>query len=192
MTESKVGPRRVRRSSCAAVVGALLLATLAACGGGDGGSGSGDSKAKADDLETVSADGFRVLLPKGAERQEQAVPGGSGLKVILYGVEKGDAYYALSYTDVPEGTPIDTDGAVEGSASNIGGTPVDKEPLKYKGFEALDARITGAKNSGIEGTAFTRVVATPGRLYQVLTVVEGKDKAVTETHKRIRESLEFS
>ncbi len=174
--------RRVFRS----VVAALLLVSMAACG-----SPSEEAEPKPDDLETVRADGFSVLLPKGAQRQEQAVPG-ADLKVILYGVERGDAYYALSYTDVPADTPLDTDGAVEGSAANIGGTAVDKEPLTYKGFEAMDARITGAKSDGVEGTAFTRVVATPGRLYQVLTVVKGKDVAVNEAHKRIRESLEFS
>lgn len=180
---------RTARGRLSTLVATLVMVALAACGGGDG---SEKAEPKVEDLERVEADGFSVLLPKGAERQEQAVPGGSGLKVILYGVEKGDAYYALSYTDVPGETPIDTDGAVQGSASNIGGTVVDKEPLTYRGFEALDARITGAKNAGSEGTAFTRVVATPGRLYQVLTVVEGKDAAVTETHRRIRESLDFS
>lgn len=181
---------RTARRNLSSVLALLLMIAMAACGGAD--EGASDGEPEVEDLERVEADGFSVLLPKGAERQEQAVPGGSGLKVILYGVEKDDAYYALSYTDVPEGTPIDTDGAVEGSASNIGGTAVDKKPFTYKGFEAIDARITGAKNAGIEGTAFTRVVATPGRLYQVLTVVEGKDAEVNETHKRIRESLEFS
>lgn len=182
---------RTARRKLSSLLVLLLMVAMAACGGGDGGS-SDSGEPEVEDLERVEADGFSVLLPKGAERQEQAVPGDSGLKVVLYGVEKGDAYYAVSYTDVPEGTPIDTDGAVEGSAKNIGGTTVDKEPLTYRGFDALDARITGAKNAGIEGTAFTRVIATPGRLYQVLTVVEGKDVAVNETHRRIRESVEFS
>ncbi|MBW3613826.1 MAG: hypothetical protein KY439_00745 [Actinobacteria bacterium] len=184
MTETVVRSRAAERAFRAVVAG-LLLVTMAACG-----SGSEEAEPQPDDLETVRGEGFSVLLPKGAERQEQPVPGGD-LKVILYGVERGDAFYALSYTELPEGTPISTDGAVEGSASNIGGTAVDKVPLTYKGFEAIDARITGAKNNGVEGTAFTRVVSTPGRLYQVLTVVKGKDAAVSETHKRIRESLEF-
>ncbi len=30
------------------------------------------------------------------------------------------------------------------------------------------------------------------RLYQVVTIVKGKDVAVSEAHKRIRESLDFS
>lgn len=185
-------------------VAAAMAMALAGCGsdsGPDAGSTSRTDTAAdetdegtttRDDLEAVRADRFTVLLPKGAKRQEQPVPGQADLTLVLYGVEVDDGFYGISYTDVPEGTTLDPNGAVDGSAANIGGTAVDKKPLTHQGFDALDARIVGVKNSGVEGTAFTRVVATPGRLYQVLTVIRGKDKPVTGTHLRIADSLQFS
>ena len=183
------------------IVAAAVAMALAGCGSDSGPDADSASRPDTaadeattirDDLETVRADGFSVLLPKGAKRQEQPVPGQADLTLVLYGVEVDDGFYGLSYTDVPEGTTLDTDGAVEGSASNIGGTAVDKKPLTHQGFDALDARIVGVMNSGVEGTAFTRVVATPRRLYQVLTVIRGKDKPVPGTHLRIADSLQFS
>lgn len=188
---------RIVRTAVAAAV-AMALAGCGSDSGPDGGSGSRTDSAAdeattiRDDLETVRADRFTVLLPKGAKRQEQPVPGQADLTLVLYGVEVDDGFYGISYTDVPEGTTLDPNGAVDGSAANIGGTAVDKKPLTHQGFDALDARIVGVMNSGVEGTAFTRVVATPGRLYQVLTVIRGKDKPVTGTHLRIADSLQFS
>ena len=165
---------------------ALLLSVsfVGACGG------SGSDTPTAEDLKPFAADGFSVELPGTPQRSEEPVPG-SDLKLVFYSVDANDEYYAISVVDVPEGTPLDVDGAVEGSAANIGGTVAEKVPVQVDVHDAMDARITGAKSNGIEGTAFTRVIATPTRLYQILTIERGADERQNVTHDRIVASFKL-
>lgn len=199
--KATVGPTRVRLTSWRGVlvcIVSLLALVAGACGGSsdDDGGSSGDasgSEKKGDEsdgpaLELVKGDRFTIMLPKGAELETQELEE-QGLTLNLYTAEVDGAVYGLNYTDVPEGTPINVDGAIEGSASNIGGKAVDKQPLTYKGFEAMDARIVGAQQGSAKGTGFTRVISTPGRLYQIITIVPGEDVPVVDTHVEIRESL---
>jgi hypothetical protein len=137
----------------------------------------GEEKASTKPVATLKGDGFTVAMP-GSPKAETitAQTAGGPLPITAYITEGGEEGFSMSVLKVPKGVRGDLDGAVRGAASSVGGTLKDTKKLKFQGFPARDARITGAEDSnGNKGTVFARVILAKGRVFQLQFVTGGAD-----------------
>ena len=142
-------------------------------------------------VEPVFGDGFTVRMPGDPERSSQTVRTASGPVVVTaYITEGGEEGFSMSVARLPSGVNGDLDGAVEGAATNVKGTPKDTVKTTYQGFPARDTRIINAQDpDGNEGTVFARVILAKGRLFQLQFVTDGGDVSAYPT---FLESLKIS
>ena len=128
------------------------------------------------DLQTLNGDGFTVSMPGKPTRFEQSVPTAKGtVKAVSYTSDSSDKAFSIGYTELPRGVEGNLHGAIAGGAANVGGTVKDEKTATYRGFEARDARITGAADN--KGTLFVRAILAKGRLYVLQYIGEGNDLA---------------
>jgi hypothetical protein len=147
---------------------AVLTATaLIACG----------EKASEKKLDTLNGEGFSVNMPGNPKRQTQTVPTAAGpVLLTAYVTEGGEEGFSMSVAKIPAGVKGDLDGAVNGAATNVRGTPKDTVKTTYQGYPARDTRITNARDkNGNKGTVFARMILAKGRLFQLQFVQEGAD-----------------
>lgn len=128
------------------------------------------------DLKTLKGDGFSVSMPGTPTRSEQSVPTPRGtVKAISYTSDSRDQAFSIGYTVLPSGVTGDLKGAIEGGATNVGGTVRDEKNTTFQGFKARDARITGAADN--KGTLFVRAILAKDRLYVLQYIGDGPDLA---------------
>ena len=133
------------------------------------------------DLATLKGDGFTVSMPGKPTRSEQSVPTPRGtVKAISYTSDSRDQAFSIGYTVLPKGVTGDLKGAIEGGATNVGGTVRDVKNTPYQGYKARDARITGAADN--KGTLFVRAILAKKRLYVLQYIGDGAnlEKAPSE------------
>ena len=154
----------------------LLLITFAALAGAALGA-CGEEKASTKPISTLKGDGFTVAMPGNPKPETiNAQTAGGPVRITAYITEGGAEGFSMSVLRIPKGVRGDLDGAVKGAASSVGGTLKDTKKLRFQGFAARDARITGAEDSnGNKGTVFARVVLANGRVFQLQYVTEGAD-----------------
>jgi hypothetical protein len=148
-------------------VNALSATALVACG----------EQASDKKVGTLVGEGFTVEMPGEPKRSTQTVPTAAGpVLLTAYVTEGGDEGFSMSVAKIPSTVTGDLDGAVQGAASNVKGTPQDTKTTSYQGFPARDTRITNAEDeNGNEGTVFARVILAKGKLFQLQFVQEGSD-----------------
>jgi hypothetical protein len=137
--------------------------------------GCGGEAAKS--LRAFNGPGYSVLMPGKPDRSVSTVKTAAGpVKVVAYVSDSADRAFAVASITLPISLKGDLDGAVQGAASNIGGTVRDKTKTTHQGFPARDARVTGAKDkNGNAGTVFARFILAGHRMYQLQFVTEGSD-----------------
>lgn len=142
----------------------LLVALVVASCGGQATKG----------LATLRGDGFTVSMPGKPTRSEQSVPTLRGtVQAISYTSDSAKKAFSIGYTTLPKGIKGDLHGAITGGAANVGGTVHDEVATTYQGYEARDARITGAAHD--KGTLFVRAILTKDRLYVLQFIGNGNN-----------------
>ena len=128
-------------------------------------------------LETCNGPGYSVLMPGKPKKKVEKVQTAAGpIEVVAYVSDSSNRAFAVARTTLPSGVKGDLDGAVQGAATNIGGTVKSVKKTTYQGFPARDSRTTGAKDSkGNPGTVFARFILTDDSLIQLQFVTEGAD-----------------
>ena len=148
-------------------VAALSATALVACG----------EKASEKEADTLVGEGFTVAMPGDPKRTTQTVQTAAGpVLLTAYVSEGGNEGFSMSVAKIPSTAKGDLDGAVQGAAANVKGTPKDTMKTTYQGFPARDTRIVNAQDeNGNKGTVFARVILAKGRLLQLQFVQEGGD-----------------
>lgn len=154
----------------------LLLVALAGLGG-SALVACGDEQATEKPIATLKGDGFTVAMPGNPKAETiTAQTAGGPLPITAYITEGGSEGFSMSVLKIPKGVRGDLDGAVQGAATSVGGTLKDAKKVRFQGFAARDARITGAEDSnGNKGTVFARVILANGRVFQMQFVTDGAD-----------------
>lgn len=171
----------------------LLLVTFAAIAGWAL-VACGEEKASTKPISTLKGDGFTVAMPGNPKPETiNAQTAGGPVRITAYITEGGEEGYSMSVLRIPKGVRGDLDGAVKGAASSVGGTLKDVRKLRFQGFAARDARVTGAEDSnGVKGTVFARVILANGRIFQLQFVTEGADvKSAPEQYRAFVSSLKI-
>jgi hypothetical protein len=155
-----------RRTALVAVLTIVSGTLIGGCGG-----------EATQSLRTFNGPGYSVLMPGKPDRSVNTVKTAAGaVRVVAYVSDSADRAFAIASTTLPAGLKGDLDGAVQGAATNIGGTVRDKTKTTHQGFPARDARVTGAKDKdGNAGTVFARFILAKDRLYQLQFVTKGSD-----------------
>jgi hypothetical protein len=158
----------------------LVALVLASCGG-----------EATKELATLDGDGFSVSMPGKPTRKVQSVPTANGtFKAISYTSDSRDKAFSIGYTELPKGVKGDLHGAIKGGAANVGGKVRDEKQTKYQGFQARDARITGAADN--KGTLFVRAILAKGRLYLLQFIGDGPNlKKAPAAYSQIIASLKI-
>lgn len=145
----------------------LSSAALVACG----------EQASEKKVDTLNGEGFSVDMPGTPKRSTQTIRTAAGpVMLTAYVTEGGEEGFSMSVAKIPSTVEGDLDGAVQGAASNVKGTPKDTVKTTYQGFPARDTRIVNAQDAnGNRGTVFARVILAKGRLFQLQFVQEGAD-----------------
>lgn len=158
--------RATQRLLLLSVLG-LSATALVACG----------EKASEKKIATLNGEGFTVNMPGSPERTVQTVQTAAGpVKITAYITEGGEEGFAMSVARIPATVKGDLDGAIQGAASNVKGTPKDTVKTTYQGFPARDTRIIEAQDeNGKKGTVFARVILAKGKLFQLQFIQEGAD-----------------
>lgn len=167
------------------VLAIVCATTLFACG----------EEASDKQVETLSGAGFTVQMPGKPERSNQTVQTAAGpIVVTAYITEGGEEGFSMSVAKIPSGVKGDLDGAVEGAATNVKGTPKDTIKTTHQGFPARDTRIINAQDpDGNKGTVFARVILAKGTLFQLQYVTEGGDvKSPPSAYPTFLKSLKIS
>ena len=154
----------------------LLLIALAAVSG-SALVACGEQRASQRTVATLQGDGFTIAMPGRPKPETITAQSAAGpVRITAYITEGGSEGFSMSVLTVPEGVTGDLDGAVEGAASSVNGTLQDVRTVRFQGFPARDARITGAKDShGNRGTVFARVILAHGRVFQLQFVTSAAD-----------------
>ncbi len=149
-------------------VTALSATALVACG----------EKASGKKAGTLAGEGFSVNMPGDPKRSTQTVQTAAGpVLLTAYVTEGGDEGFSMSVAKLPSTVKGDLDGAVQGAAANVKGTPKETRKTTYQGYPARDTRITNAQDeNGNKGTVFARVILAKGKLFQLQFVQEGGDQ----------------
>ena len=149
------------------VAATVSAAALVACG----------EQASEKKPDTLNGEGFTVNMPGDPKRSTQTVQTAAGpVMLTAYVTEGGSEGFSMSVARLPSTVKGDLDGAVQGAATNVKGTPKDTVRTTYQGFPARDTRITNAHDKdGNRGTVFARVILAKGRLFQLQFVQEGAD-----------------
>lgn len=156
----------LRRPLIAALT-ALIAAALVACG----------EEPSDAELSALDGEGFTVRMPGTPKRTTETVATAAGpVTVTAYIAESSREGFSMSVAKLPDTAEGDLDGAIQGAAANVEGTPKDTRKTTYQGFPARDTRIVDAEDtSGNKGTVFARVILAKGTLFQLQFVQQGAD-----------------
>jgi len=121
--------------------------------------------------------GYRLLMP-GTPKGETRAQG--GVTVNAQTVELKDGAFLVSYTDLPAGTPFNSDAAIQGMATTYQG----------KVLSQADYAIGGKPGKGFEleinqpkGFAVGRMAVVDNRLYQLLVIGANRRATDSEVQK---------
>lgn len=144
----------------------LLLAGLTACGGVSA------ADLTVDDLGTLETRTFSMAFPEEREKTKESA---AGLEFIMYVAElNDDEGFATALVEVPKGSPISLEGALQGAASNVGGTVEHQSRTRVDGKPALLGRSSVSRD-GASGTTWLLVAKADAGLYQFSYFVRGHE-----------------
>jgi len=126
------------------------------------------SAAADDGLVAIHHDGYTIRLPEEPTARPETVPTKVGsIKLTMYMAGDSDGgTFVVAMNSYPRGVVLDLEGAMRGTATNVGGTIVSDESLQFQHHPARRGRITVAKD-GRKVTIFNLVVKVGQRLFQV-------------------------
>lgn len=168
----------------AGVLAAGILAALTACGG------VGAADLTVDDLGTLDTRTFSMAFPEDREKTKETV---GGLSFVLYVAELNDEEaFTTALVEVPQGSPLSLEGALQGAATNVGGTVEHRTRTRVDGMPALIGR-SSFNRDGTSGTAWSLVAKADAGLYQLIYLVAGHedDTEPPALFDEIVESIDF-
>lgn len=168
-------PRRGASSRSARRSMAALLAVLALLTGCTSTVTEQDTPQADKPLSTYNGPDFSILFPGEPDQTTRTVATAAGdQQLVFYTVVSKDAAISVAVTTYPAGVPVNLDGAVDGAATNIGGTVLSSEPITVGGAEGREGKI-GSSRDGVNVAVFFRMLLTGQRLVQIQQVVTGAD-----------------
>jgi hypothetical protein len=143
-----------------------LLALLTGCGG------VGAADLTVDDLGTLETRTFSMAFPEEREKTRESA---AGLEFTMYVAELSDEEgFTTALVEVPRGTPISLEGALQGAASNVGGTVEHQSRTRVDARPALVGRMS-VNRDGASGTTWLLVAETDAGLYQFGYFLQGHE-----------------
>jgi hypothetical protein len=178
----------VRAQRPVATVASLFVAIIV-CLAVSGCSGSGLA-VPADDAWVRTQDdatGISVELPGTAEMQTQDIPTPDGgiLPANMWTVNLDGNRASLAFMVAEVDGPINLNGALEGMATNVGGTVAQQSETSHDGHAAIDGTIELTQND-TEGSVYARVVDGGAAMVVVESVGHRSD---AETLAQLQERL---
>ena len=146
------------------------------------------SAASAPSVPTAGGEGVTYTSPEGdysavfpaqpaEQRQDQPLPDGSTVELVIVGAEGADRFMATSRGQYPEGTvldvPVALDGAQEQAIANVQGTLIDGQDVELQGRPGRQFSASFTSN-GEAGTLLQRVYFDGPVIYQVLVTGAGE------------------
>ena len=146
------------------------------------------SAASAPSVPTAGGEGVTYTSPEGdysavfpaqpaEQRQDQPLPDGSAVELMIVGAEGADRFMATSRGQYPEGTvldvPVALDGAQEQAIANVQGTLIDGQDVELQGRPGRQFSASFTSN-GEAGTLLQRVYFDGPVIYQVLVTGAGE------------------
>ena len=111
------------------------------------------------------------------QRQDQPLPDGSTVELVIVGAEGADRFMATSRGQYPQGTvldvPVALDGAQEQAIANVQGTLIDSQDMELQGRPGRQFSASFTSN-GEAGTLLQRVYFDGPVIYQVVVTGAGE------------------
>ena len=154
------------------------------------------SPATSSSWETISDDGFTLLMPERPSKSDDTIPSAAGpLPLRMYTLTKGFEGYIAGYTEYPDIVFTSTepeqllDGAQEGAISNIKGEVTSQRPVTLNGHTGREIIGTSpAQNVGFTARVF---LAKP-RMYMLVYTQYDKSKPISADGTRFLESFQIT
>jgi hypothetical protein len=143
-----------------AATGSSAAGSSASSGSSPAPSGGVGGQAVTGDWVTVQGNGFSVmLLARATGTPSIFTEDGHVVHAIVYGIQiNAGGTYLVDRLDYDAGALLSASKALQGAASNTGGTLTAPHALTVAGRPAMDGAVTGAKGTGPGGTVYLRVI----------------------------------
>jgi hypothetical protein len=146
--------------------------------------------------ETVSDDGFTLLMPGKPSKSDDTIPSAAGpLPLRMYTLNHGYEGYITGYTEYPDivftsSEPEELlDGAQQGAIQNVKGEVTSQRQITLNGHPGRE--IVGT--SPAQNVGFTaRVYLAQPRMYMLVYTQYDKDKPISEHGKKFLDSFQIT
>lgn len=187
----------------AGIVIAVILATRGSgttTAGNPGGTTLGGTPSSTPDnsaaWETVSENGFSILMPGKPTKNEQSIPSAAGpLPIHMYTLSHGYEGYITGYTEYPDfvfssADPEDLlDGAQQGAIQNVSGQVTSQRKITIAGSPGREIVGTSpSKNIGFTA----RVYIVKPRMYMLVYTQFDQKKPISEHGKKFLDSFQVT